>query len=84
MWTRKFQIAIIEKNTDELENLLSSMPEFDSVQEMESVMYLLREAAELVYTLKDETALAMSQIKKSINFLKSTQAPRTNKLDIKS
>ena len=84
MWTRKFQIAIIEKNTDELENLLSSMPEFDSVQEMESVMYLLREAAELVYTLKDETALAMSQIKKNINFLKSTQAPRTNKLDIKS
>ena len=84
MWIKKIQIAIIEKNIGELEKLVSSMPEFDNVQDMESAMYILREAAELVYTLKDETALAMSQIKKNINFLKSTQAPSANKFDVKS
>jgi len=83
MWLKKLQIAIIEKNTDAIEKLLDTAPEFDNMKDVESAMYLLREAAELVYTLKDETALVIKQLKKNIDFLKSTQPSTVNKLDIK-
>ena len=83
MWLKKLQIAIIEKNTDAIEKLLDTPPEFDNMKDVESAMYLLREAAELVYTLKDETALVIKQLKKNIDFLKSTQPSTVNKLDIK-
>ncbi|WP_373036537.1 hypothetical protein [Sulfurimonas sp.] len=83
MWLKKLQIAVIEKNTDAIESLLDTAPEFDNIKDVESAMYLLREAAELVYTLKDETALTIKQLKKNIDFLKSTQPATKNKLDIK-
>lgn len=83
MWLKKLQIAVIEKNTDAIEALLDTAPEFDNIKDVESAMYLLREAAELVYTLKDETALTIKQLKKNIDFLKSTQPATKNKLDIK-
>ncbi len=84
MWINKLQIAIIEKNTDELDRLLDTMPTFDSVKKMESAMYLLKEASELLHTLKDETASTMGQLKKNIDFLRSTETKKPNKLDIKS
>lgn len=83
MWLKKLQIAVIEKNTDAIEKLLDTAPEFDNIKDVESAMYLLREAAELVYTLKDETAFTIKQLKKNIDFLKSTQPSTVNKLDIR-
>ncbi len=84
MWVNKLQIAIIEKNTDNIDNLLDNMPKFRTKEEMISAQYLLREALELLYTLKDETALTMKQLKKSIDFLKSTEYHTSNRLDIRS
>jgi hypothetical protein len=46
-------------------------------------MCLLREAMELIYTLKDETALTLKQLKKNIDFLKSTQTQTQNRLDVR-
>lgn len=84
MWLKSLQIAIIEKNTDELDKLLDETPKFKDVEEMERAMYLLREAAQLLYELKDETALTMKQLKKNIDFLESSKSPQIRKLDIKS
>nr|WP_321266949.1 hypothetical protein [uncultured Sulfurimonas sp.] len=83
MWIKKLQIAIIEKNADAIDELMKITPKFQSQQEIESAMYLIREAAELIYTLKDETALSMERLKKHIDFLKSTQTSTKNRLDIK-
>ena len=83
MWIKKLQIAIIEKNADAIGELMKITPKFENPKEIENAMYLLREAAELLYTLKDETALSMKQLKKHIDFLKSTQPATKNKLDIK-
>ena len=84
MWLTNIKIAIVEKNSDKINHLLDDVPKFENKHDVEEAMYLLREAAELVYTLKDGTEQSMKQIKKSINFLKSTQAPVANKLDLKS
>jgi len=84
MWLTKLQIAIIEKNTQSIDKLLDETPEFSDKKQMEQAMYLLREAAELMYELKNETNLTMTQIKKNINFLRSTEMPTSVSLDITS
>ena len=84
MWLNKLQIAIIEKDTDKLEELLETLPEFDNIEQMQKASYLLKAAQELLFTLKDEASLSMKQIKKNLEFLNSTQSKPTSKLDIKS
>lgn len=84
MWRTKFQIAIVEKDIDSLDKLLDEMPEFSRKKDMQEATYLLKEATELLFSLKDETAKSMKQIKKNLSFLKSTQPQPTAKLDIKS
>ena len=87
MWLNKLKVAIIQKDTDALDNLIDTMPKYDArknLKEMQEVMYLFREALELLYTLKDETSTSMKQIKKNIDFLNVTITDSTNRLDIKS
>ena len=83
MWLNNFKIAIIEKNTKNINKLLDEMPKFKDIGEIEEVMYLMREASELLHALKNETVTTMSQLKKNIEFLNSTQHEGTNSLDIK-
>lgn len=85
MWLNKLKIAIIEKDTKLLDELLNNLPELSDPKEIEQALYLLREATELLYTLKDETQHSMEQIQKNLKFLKSTNFSNTlNRLDIKS
>ncbi|WP_373072024.1 hypothetical protein [Sulfurimonas sp.] len=83
MWVNDLQIAIIEKDTDKLDELLETLPEFKSKEEMEKAAYLLKEALALLYKLKDQTSVSMKQIKKNIDFLNSTHGDVKNKLDVK-
>jgi len=76
------EIAIIEQDVDTIRNLLDSMMEIEDVQEAKRALYLLAEASMLISNLKDETVTSMTQIKKNIDFLKSTEAPAVNKFDI--
>jgi hypothetical protein len=84
MWLKEFKIAIIEKDTQKLEKLMDDLPSLNSQEELQEAIALLKEATDLVQGLKDSTAESMAQIKKNINFLKSTQEGRVHKLDIKS
>lgn len=84
MWLKQFKIAIIEKDVQKLEKLMDEVPTLESQEELQEAMALLKEATDLVQGLKDSTAESMAQIKKNINFLKSTQEGRVHKLDIKS
>lgn len=81
MWLKKFKIALIEKNTDELEKLLDAPPKFENIEDAEAAMYLLAEASKLLHKLKNDTAVAMKQLKKNMDFLKSTEAPKDIKFD---
>lgn len=84
MWLNKLKIAIIEKNTDNLNKLMNELPELESQKEINSAITLLAEATSLVKGLQDETKSSMIQMKKNIDFLNATQAPHANSLDIKS
>ncbi|MDQ7042486.1 MAG: hypothetical protein Q9M40_14635 [Sulfurimonas sp.] len=84
MWLNKLKIAIIEKNSDSLNLLMKELPVLESKEDIDSALYLLEEAKRVVGELRDETQKSMIQMKKNINFLKSTQAPHTSKLDINS
>jgi hypothetical protein len=83
MWLNKLKIAIVQKDTDALEELLETLPEFKDKDEMIEASYLLREALELLYKLKDETSHSMRQIKKNLEFLNSANGDTKNKFDAK-
>jgi len=84
MWLNQLKIAVVQKDTESLSKLLNDIPTLDDPKEIESAIYLLAQAMEIVKSLRDETSDAMKQVQKNIKFLKSTQSPRKNKLDIKS
>ena len=84
MWLTDLKIAILEKNTDKLNELLDNLPELEKKEDLEQAVYLLREASEILYTLKDEAGASMVKIRKSLSFLRSTEATPAQRLDIKS
>ena len=84
MWLTKLKIAIVEKNTDALDKLLDKIPELTDADDIQQAIYLLKEATELVSSLKDETQASMKLVKKNLQFLRSTDIPISRKLDIKS
>jgi hypothetical protein len=84
MWLNQLKIAVIEKDMEQLDALLEEIPTLHEPKEIEEALFLLKEAAKIFETLKQETAESMQQMKKNINFLNSTQANTTSKFDITS
>ena len=84
MWRTKLQIAIIEKNPQEISRLVSEMPEFESVDEMKAASALIKEALKLLHKLKDETGEALVKLKKHKDFLAATETKKVQRFDITS
>ncbi|PNV83023.1 MAG: hypothetical protein C0627_07385 [Sulfurimonas sp.] len=84
MWLTKLKIAIVEKNPNALSKLLSDVPQLENQKEIEEALFLLREATALMKNLKEETQASMRQMKKNLDFLRSTEISSSKKLDIKS
>jgi len=84
MWLTKLKIALVEKNTKKLDELMDEIPKFDNIADVESALYLTLEATKLVEELKGQTSKSMMKIQNNIKYLKSTQHHTSMKLDIKS
>ncbi|MGE4420158.1 MAG: hypothetical protein AB7D38_10070 [Sulfurimonas sp.] len=84
MWLTKLKIAVVEKNPNALSKLLSDVPQLENQKEIEEALFLLREATALMKNLKEETQASMRQIKKNLDFLRSTDISTSKKLDIRS
>ena len=84
MWLTDLKIAIVEKDIDKLSKLIDEIPQLETEQEMQEALYLAKEVSSLAQDLKDETSISMKQIKKNLNFLKSTEAKATSTLNIRS
>lgn len=84
MWLNQLKIAVSQKDPELLGSLLTEIPELTEKEELDSAIVLLAQAKEIIQNLQDETAASMKQIKKNLEFLKSTEAMKTYKLDIKS
>lgn len=83
MWLNSFKAALIRKDVHMINKLISEMPRFSKLRDMEEASYLLRETNNMLIAFQNETANSMIQIKKSIRFLRSTQTETPSKLDIK-
>jgi len=85
MWLNKLQIAIIEKNTVAISQLVEEMPKFKNINEMKSAASLIKEALKLLHKLKADTATEIQQLKKHKDFLASTDtSTKVQRLDISS
>jgi Arc/MetJ-type ribon-helix-helix transcriptional regulator len=83
MWIEKLQIAIIEKDTDGIDELVSNMPDFTTLDEVKSASSLIKEALKLLKELKKDTGDTLAKLKKHKVFLYVTQQ-QTNKFDVVS
>ena len=84
MWLNELTVALVEKNTDKIGELLDTLPEFETLEEMQKAQALIKECLILLHTLKDETAATMNKLKKSRDFLNSTKYNSNGSLDITS
>jgi hypothetical protein len=83
MWLTDFKVALVQKDIDTLDSLATQLPDFDSVEEMKEAAYLLLEAKKLLESLRGSTQKSLQQLKRNIDFLKSTQPDEASKLNIK-
>jgi hypothetical protein len=84
MWLNQLKIAVVTQDMEQLNALLNDIPLLENPEEVKEALFLLKEATEVFTKLKSETEISMQQLKKNIDFLRSTEAPAINKLDITS
>ena len=84
-WLDNFKIAVIEEDSNKISSLLSSMPNFNSIEDCRKAMALIEEARSCFVKKKDKLAEQMRQIETSKKFLLSSKDQnKLNKLDIHS
>jgi hypothetical protein len=83
MWLTKLKIALVLENIEQLSTLLSEMPQFDTIKQIEEASYLLIQAKTLIEKNKSDTAQILQQLKNNLNFIKSTQAEAPSSLNLK-
>jgi|GEM_PF-690928 len=83
MWIKELKIAVVQKDLESLSKLLKNIPALDDLKDIEEAQYLLAQVKGEVELLQEKTSSSMKQMKKNMDFLKSTQKPSTSKLDTK-
>jgi hypothetical protein len=81
MWLNKLKIAIAQRDLDSLNKLVNDVPKLDK-DEMQSAIYLLKEASLIVEIFKESTLSSMQQIRKNLDFLNSTKESKTSGFDV--
>lgn len=82
VWLNNLKIAIVQKDTNLLDELLSNMPQEASLEEIESALVLMGEAISMMEELKSSTLISMQNIKKNLKFLQNDEITSTSRLDI--
>ncbi|WP_300367364.1 hypothetical protein [Hydrogenimonas sp.] len=84
-WLDDFKIALIEEDEERLSSLITSMPNFETIDEMKSAMHLIDQAKTLFEKKKESLAKQMKEIEASKKFLTSSENSANNgKFDITS
>lgn len=81
MWLKSFKVALAEHNIDKIDELIQNMPQFDSIDAMNEALYLIKEATAQAKELQQQTLSTKNKLKKSIDFMQSTQREKTSKFD---
>ncbi|MEA1920788.1 MAG: hypothetical protein U9N52_13180 [Campylobacterota bacterium] len=81
MWIKAFKIAIAERNIEEIDALIRSTPEFESIENMKEALYLIKEATTLIKASQNDILKTKNKLKKNIEFMQSAQSHSTSKFD---
>jgi len=84
VWLNQLKIAVTQQDVELLSSLLENIPALEDAKDIETAIYLLKEATDIMQTLKEETKASMIQMKKNIDFLNATTVNKTAKFDITS
>lgn len=83
MWLTKLKTSLVLEEIESISDLLDTMPEFETLEEMEEAAFLLQQSKMLLESKKTQTAHTLQQLKNSIDFLKSTQQQTPHTLNLK-
>ena len=72
MWVDQLKIAILENNEIKIEELISKLPEFESLEQMKEAAYMMQEAHTHLNKEKDILASKILKIKKQKEFINSS------------
>lgn len=84
MWINALKIALIEEDTQKIDLLLSDLPILTDPADLQTAIYLLKESSQLLHRLKNDTSISMIQVKKNLDYLKSTTEKKQSKFDVRS
>jgi len=84
IWLNALKGAVVQKDVAQLEKLLETIPNFDTLEDMQTALYLFQEAKRVVEDVKGQTERSMAQMKKNIDFLNSATADKRASFDITS
>jgi chromosomal replication initiation ATPase DnaA len=78
-WNRAFTIALVEKNVQEIAQLLEQLPAFSDMDEARCAQSLIQEALTLMQEEKELTYAAMQKLKRTRAFVASAAIIPTHK-----
>ena len=84
MWLKQLKIAVVEQNVEQIDTLLENIPTLENIEDLENALYLIEEAKSIICNLQGTLEVQMNKMKKNLHYLRSTQEPRRNRLDLKS
>ncbi|NPA82574.1 MAG: hypothetical protein GXO31_08190 [Epsilonproteobacteria bacterium] len=68
-WLNSFKIALIEEDTEKLKELISDMPCFEKLEDMQTAFSLISEAISLITQKRDQIKKDMDRLNKAKSFL---------------
>lgn len=83
-WVKELKIAIIEENETKIYELISNLPQFNSLNEAKEAMALMQEAYRFVLNKMEETKKIMKNLRTSKSFLESERIKNIHRLLDKS
>lgn len=83
MWLSNFKKALILQEFSTVEHLISQMPVFDSLDEMEQAAYLLQNTINLFESERSSALHSLSQLKNAIDFLRATENTPASTINLK-
>ena len=81
MWLKQLKSAVVMRDVEKVSSLLDEVPSLNA-KELQQASYLLKEAANIAKELRNETSESMKKVRKSIDFLASTESKRKQGFDI--
>lgn len=83
MWLNELKKALLAQDFSSLEQLIVTMPKFDSIDQIEEAAYLLSAVRTLLEEERSVTLNTMSQLKNTLDFLKASETSPQSSLNLK-